>query len=251
MAEWGGFNSFFANNNAGQSFLKGMEQGQAKRKLAAQENALSQYAMNPNDPNAVNALAQINPEMAIKVRQQQAQAQAGKAEADTKLMARAAKAGKTPQEWDAIATQLSQNGYPEAAKLVGKFDPNLRQAIMVQGGESDDQQNELPSDVRSYQYRQSLPENERPGFDRFKTLQAPRVFGSAEYGFNEHNPSGLGGQPAVAGSASNVPRVSDAATYEAVPAGQQYITPDGTIRVKPGGQSSSTTGGFLDPLNPR
>ena len=51
------------------------------------------------------------------------------------------------------------------------------------------------------------------------------------------------GSHPVGAPAQNMPRVTDQASYDAVPSGAQYMTPDGQIRVK-GGQSPQGSGGF-------
>jgi hypothetical protein len=65
-----------------------------------------------------------------------------------------------------------------------------------------------------------------------------------------------GGQPRVviapndgsyqtgAPAGGNIPSVTDQQSYDAVPTGSQYRTPDGHIRVKQGGPSQSGSGGF-------
>ena len=51
------------------------------------QNALSQYAANPDDPKSMNALAKYAPQYAIKVRQDRAQQEAQAREADIKRRA--------------------------------------------------------------------------------------------------------------------------------------------------------------------
>jgi len=226
-------NAFGRGLNQSYGFVTGIandvRQGQ-------QQNALSAYAQNPDDPNALNALARNgDPRLVMQLRQQQAQQQAGKAEERTKLFGRAAKAAKTPEQWDQIATHLSQNGYPEAAQMVGKFDPNVRAAYMAAAGEEDDS---------AKQGRIITPQ---PGGGAY-LLGADNQMQEL---LRPNDGTKQMGQAVVEGSASNTPRVTNAADYDAVPAGEKYITPDGTIRVKPGGQSQPATGGFLDPLGPR
>ncbi len=108
-------------------------------KQGAQDNALRQYAMNPNDPNSVNALATNgDPRLAIQVRQQQAQAQAAKQEKDVGVIAALARDSKDPASFDAAVDQVVAMGYPDAAQFKGKFSPGLRSALMAAGGIKDD-----------------------------------------------------------------------------------------------------------------
>lgn len=59
--------------NVAETFMGGFERGQAMAKERAQQNALAQYAQNPTGEGAINALAQVDPRMAIQARQQQVQ----------------------------------------------------------------------------------------------------------------------------------------------------------------------------------
>lgn len=67
-AYWSAYN---ASKGAVDDIATNFAQAQKKNALEA---AMRGYAMNPDDPNAVNALAQVDPAMAIQVRQQQAAA---------------------------------------------------------------------------------------------------------------------------------------------------------------------------------
>lgn len=109
-------------------------------KQGAQDNALRQYAMNPNDPNSVNALAQHgDPRMAIAIRERQAAAQREKQERDTQIIATLARDAKDPQSFDAAVDQVVAMGYPDAVQFKGKFSPALRSALMAAGGIKDEQ----------------------------------------------------------------------------------------------------------------
>ncbi len=56
----------------GQAFTQAFEQGQTRRREAETQNALSKYAQNPDDPEALNTLARYNPQAAIALRERQA-----------------------------------------------------------------------------------------------------------------------------------------------------------------------------------
>jgi hypothetical protein len=55
------------------------------------------------------------------------------------------------------------------------------------------------------------------------------------------NPGGMTPGSPVNGS---TPQVSDQASYDAIPPGTQYMTPDGHVRVKQGGAGGNVSGGF-------
>lgn len=69
MSGWGTFWQGYGNTKSL------VDEAVEKFRQGARDNALRQYAMNPNDPGAVNALATADPALAIQIRQQQAQAQ--------------------------------------------------------------------------------------------------------------------------------------------------------------------------------
>jgi hypothetical protein len=75
--DWGGFNASFERNNIGDQFRAGWDRTGAARKQNALDGALRQYATNPNDPNSINALAAVDPMLALKARAQQAETATG------------------------------------------------------------------------------------------------------------------------------------------------------------------------------
>jgi hypothetical protein len=118
----------------GQSLQQSFEHGQAKRKEMDGQNALSAYAMNPDDPAAFQGLAQHHPQAAMQVRQQRDKQQQDQAQAKRELIGRSIQMADTPEKWDMVATQLAQRGIPEAQGFVGKFSPELRSIMMAEAG---------------------------------------------------------------------------------------------------------------------
>lgn len=57
--------------NPGESFVNAFNQGMQRNEQTAAKNALATLVQNPNDPNALAALAKTNPEAAMQFRQQQ------------------------------------------------------------------------------------------------------------------------------------------------------------------------------------
>lgn len=152
--------------DVGAKIQEGYQQG---RQIGAQ-NALSQYAANPDSPDAMNALAKFAPQYAIQVRQQQAQKQAemqqrqavgdaltGKAPASSlayidpemfrsmsadqkkkaaeslKTVGQMALLADDEVEWDQMVDQLATYE-PGFAQYKGQF--GQRQAIIAQVGEA-------------------------------------------------------------------------------------------------------------------
>jgi hypothetical protein len=140
--DWGGFNSFFERNNAGEAFGRGMEKGQAQRKQQMQENALAQYAMNPNDPGAVNALAQVDPRLAIQVGERQAQTaerqrktQSEIAESSRQNIIRGAQIVRQMQPkdqpgWERALATAQQMGI-DVSQVPQQFDPQYVQGLVA------------------------------------------------------------------------------------------------------------------------
>lgn len=127
------------------------------------DNALRQYAMNPNDPNAVNALAGADPRLAIQVRQQQAEAMKAKQEQDAKVIASLARDANDPQTFDQAVDQVVAMGYPDAAQFKGKFSPALRSALMAAGGIKDEAQ--APTSLeRNYEFYKRTAPNLAPKY---------------------------------------------------------------------------------------
>lgn len=133
---WGGYNSFFERNNAGDSIQRGFEAGQAERKQRMQENALAQYATNPNDPGAVNALAQVDPRLAIQAREKMAIADERQRKTQTELT-EASRANvlrgaqiirqvqpKDQASWDQVLATAQAAGI-DTSTVPRQFDPNF------------------------------------------------------------------------------------------------------------------------------
>lgn len=213
--------------DAGQMFQHGMEQGQKRRQEQETRNALASFAQNPDDPRAVNALMAVDPRMGLQVRQHQSDTQRQKREEDErtiKVFGRAAKLAKDPQSWDAIIDQLAPQ-YPDALAYKGKFDPNLRAALMAQAGEEDDQA-QTPSFIREADAL-GIPR------DRARQLWETKQ-GTVMIDGIPHvmRPSSADGQ--------SPPPVTNEAEYNALPPGAEYLDPTGQVRRK--GGAPQTTG---------
>jgi len=229
-------NAFGRGLNQSYGFVTGIandvRQGQ-------QQNALSAYAQNPDDPNALNALARNgDPRIAMQLRQQQQQAQAAKQEQDTKMIAALARDAKDPAQFDSAVDQVVAMGYPEAAQFKGKFSPALRSALMASGGLKDDEP----------QRPQLVPYTQGGGVAAYdpqtrslQTLVMPNP-GDKQTGA----PVQGGGSGAIPQAAADMLRQNPnlAADFDA------KYGPGASTQVL-GGQSQPATGGFLDPLSPR
>jgi len=164
-------------------------------------------------------------------------------------------------------------GWGEKLQMIGaqlRDDPGLYSQLLAQKQQAHHaqqqaeaaQQQAAAQDAQWYQhedYKRTNPDPATPspeqrlvewanglqGPEREKALQTldqfrPKMVGDPLSGYQfAPRPMGQVGQP----SGQGMLQVSDAAGYEAVPAGQQYMDPQGHIRTK-GGPASQSPGGF-------
>jgi hypothetical protein len=107
----------------------------ASQKRNALEAAMRGYAMNPDDPNAVNALAQVDPATAIQVRQQQQTRQQAILEANREKIIAGAKIVRqlNPTDeasWQA-ARQAAANAGIDISEVPANFDPQYVQGLIA------------------------------------------------------------------------------------------------------------------------
>lgn len=150
------------------SFQSGFDHGRQTARENASRHALQTLVTNPGDVNAINALAQVNPEAAIaaqtRARAEQARMLAGQAvqgnqgatdqlagvdpqlwksltdqqqqaaAEKVKMIGNMAQWADTPDKWDHAINWAIQNGHPELAQYRGQFSPeNRMQAIAAAG----------------------------------------------------------------------------------------------------------------------
>jgi len=224
----------------------------AKSKQNALDNALRQYATNPGDPNAVNALAQVDPRMAIQVRQQQAQAQQQGAEAfqgtiksAAEMIQRMKQANpQMPDEqvYGTVRQTLIQMRAPGAEQSPEQFDPQYYQGILSMAGPP--KVNEGPSSVQEFEYAK------RGGFGGsytdFLQYTHPPSAVTIPAGARVESPQA----PPQTGENLASPTTPEEAAK--LPPGTRFRIPDGSGRIGtvPGGQTQPASGNFLDPLAP-
>jgi hypothetical protein len=101
--------------------------------------------------------------------------------------------------------------------------------------------NEVPAALKEWEAYNALPDDQKPAFIKFRQALNPQILSPVTLGPNDTYDPGTGG--ASAGAPAAMPHVTDQATYDAVPPGAQYTTPDGKIRTK-GGQTVAPSGNF-------
>lgn len=99
---------------------------------------MTDYAQNPNDPNALNALAPFKPDYVVQQKQALAEQDRKQkleyAARRTEVIGQAAMFADDPQKWDAVIDQLSQQ-FPDLAQYKGKFSPETRAAAISAAGQ--------------------------------------------------------------------------------------------------------------------
>lgn len=240
--------------NAGQSFLQSFQQGIKQNQERAAQNALSAYALDPNNSTALATAIRTNPESAISLmnanttrQREQAALTQQQHEQWTKYAGNLAKWADTPQKWDQAIDYLLSSNHPEVSTeqlqaLKGHFDPALRQSFMAQAGISDPGPTDLQRNVDYMNGQQpglgdSYLQNEA---DKPQPVQTANPDGTITVHWVRPplNTSGSTTLP------SNLPRVSDQKGYDALAPGAHYLDPNGNVRTKGGQSGAGSTGGF-------
>lgn len=253
------------------NFATGYKMGSAIVDKTHQNNALAALAQNPDDNAALTTLYQINPELASSLETRQ-QARTRFEQAQAELARRAAlgaqytsdpsgaeKAALSQGDFD-VAAEFSKmdetqqkraadfwtKAGPIAYKLKQTKDPAERQALWAQAKPI------LQSEgVDSTQLDKFDPTNDAQLDAAVTTAQSVTDLinqGRIHYVQQGQLPSFpvdymghvVATGPATTGS---LPRVTDKASYDAVPPGGHYLDPNGHMRVK-GGASGNAGGGF-------
>jgi hypothetical protein len=231
--------------NPGESFVNAFNQGMQRNEQTAAKNALATLVQNPNDPNALAALAKTNPEAAMQFRQQQAQMlkQHLGEHYDS-----AVKGGKLIRQmqpkddasWQQVLAAYAQMG-GDISQVPQHFDPNYAQQLVAIADAADPAPQD-PGIIREYDEatkRGLIP----PGtpFTQYVQMRSPNMSSPVTIPYGA-TVSG-GGAPAGGG----LPRVSSPDEAAKLPPGSQFMMPDGRIGTVPGGAGGNASGGFPRP----
>lgn len=259
------FDGLIDPNAVGGAFATGLKHGQQERETREVKGALSAYAVNPDDPKAFRTLAQYQPELAIKIGEQQrkrAQEQqiqrltAAAAQGDKSAAAQLA--GVDLDAWSKIDTH-------QRAQIKDRVDYIGQAALAV---------SRLPEGQRAQAWDQYIDQGVQAGHDdlaAYRGKYSPDALNAAianagqvktlidltephyqtvpEGGslVNTNDPAAVqsfvNGQPAA-----NIARPASKAEFDALPPGAEFIAPDGSHRQKPGGQTARPSGTFR-PVN--
>jgi hypothetical protein len=236
--------------NAGQAFSDAFQGGM-------KQNALSAFAMNPNDPNAQGMAARYDPAGVLGIRKEQmtlqAQQQKQNEEDWTKYAGNLAKWADTPDKRDQAIDYLLSHNHPDIdtqslIAMKNMSDPQWQAArahFMAAAGVSDDDSSkDEPNIQKEVDYYKSIGREDLAT----QLLQnhaegSPIVQQNSNGTVTVYPRSILGGTQAT-GSSGALPTITDAKGYEALPPGAHYLGPDGQMRVKGGQSGASSAGGF-------
>jgi hypothetical protein len=215
----------------GGRFMQSFQQGGQMRREQETQNALTQYALDPNNPEVMQGLAKYNPQMAIGLQERKRQEAMRGLEAHRENIVTGAKIFRqlnvrdeaTYQQARQMAAQLGM----DLTQVPPNYDPKYVQGV-VSIADAMDPRKEAQDRYVPLQPGGSLA---RIGPD-----------GRAEIAIMQNDGSKPIGAPVQ--QAGQMPQVSDEASYAAVPPGAQYVGPDGQVRVKQGGQTPQASGGF-------
>jgi hypothetical protein len=210
-----------------QAFQQGMQLGNQ----VASQNALSKYAENPNDPEAMTELMKRKPEMAMQLKQQQQAQQRAALEQRREDFLLGGQIFRQIQPKDEASYQAALQAYQRAggnmADVPTQFDPNYVQGVVsVADALKPVKQNEGPSSVQEYEYAKQ------------------QGFGGSYMEFMEEKRG-----PIVANNGDG--------TFTLIPRGAMGGQQPGAVPPPPpgfvidGGPTPPASGGFPDPLAPR
>jgi hypothetical protein len=219
--------SAFAPFNFADSYAKGLQIRQAREQQQNQTRLgdLLPQAVN-GDTSAMEQIAHIDPRMFMQLNQQQREkAQAEIADLTGAVRWAIQDPAQQAQRWNQVVDFYSSH-IPDVAQY--RDHPEMAETALMKLGQMG-------------AYLKSAPQAE------YKTLEPggslidvsggqPRVVIAPNDGSYQT------GAPVQSGG--GIPRVSDQQSYDAVPPGAQYMTPDGHVRVKGGQSGGGSTGGF-------
>lgn len=253
------FDSLLNPAAVGGAFAQGMESGRQWREEREVRGALGDYARNPDDPAVFERLAQWRPEMAIKIREQQAERQKQARLADLQRRAaggdRAALgelAGIDLDAWDKLndADKVSAKErvsyIGQAALAIKQLPPEQRAAAWdryVQDGVQMGYEGLAPflGKYSEQALDSAIAQSELVGKAIDYARPDYKVLPNDATLVNVRDPAAVA---SVAGGApAGIASPRSKAEYDALPSGAQYTAPDGSVRTK-GGPSQPAAGSF-------
>jgi hypothetical protein len=217
--------------NPGNAFLDAFKQGQQQRRQDQARQAMGALVQNPNDPKALAALAQVDPQSAMEFRKQQIEySKAQLAQHQDSILKGAEivrQFNPKDQQSYTAALQAAQAAGIDVSQVPQQYNPQYVDGVMKLADALKPQTSDNTHFITPQPGGGAYAYDPRTG--GVTTIIAPNPGDQAP------------GAPVQAGG---LPHVSDQRSYDAIPPGTQYMTPDGHVRVKQGGQPVAPAGGF-------
>jgi hypothetical protein len=218
------------NGNAGDAFTRAFQQGQVNNRQNMARSAMAALVKDPNNANALAALAKVDPETALEFRKQQLEYHKAQLAEHSDSIVKGAQILRQFQPKDQAsysqALAAAQQAGIDISQVPQQYNPEYVQGVIHIA-------DALKPDASANEKYIPL----QPGGS---VARINPQTGQVEMVVQANPGNATPGTPV-----GNVPQVHDQSTYDAVPPGGQYLGPDGHIRVKQGGQTGSApSGGF-------
>lgn len=242
--------------NTAQSVVDGFSKGYQMAKEHKVNNALAQFATNPDDPNAVNALTRVDPRLGMQARQQQATQAAARRTAENDAREQRQQhflqVGKllegvtdeaTYQQRLATARQMGMkvDGAPPA------YDPNwvnetraVAHVFTKDGGQTI---SGIARELEDAGYKQGTPEFQQAMKGVIQNKYASDYV-DEEGNTRRRSALQLGGGPQAAPPVGAPVRVQSIDEAKRLPPGTRFLDPNGVERTVPGGPTQPASGTF-------
>jgi hypothetical protein len=204
----------------------------------AQKNALAAYAKDPNE-QTFGGLAEAAPEYAMRARSDMEAQQARQQQQQQQQMGTVrqllAKAGASPEGWAQAMGAAQQLGI-DTSTIPQQYDPAWAQQQLFIMDALERDQDQLPGIAQELQAA-----GYQPGTPEFAA--AMRQVINSKYASDYVDSQGNTRRRSVldlGGGQGGIPQIADEAGYNALPAGAEYIAPDGSRRRKAGATIQNT-----------
>ena len=165
--------------NPGNAFMQAFQGGQQQRREGETQNALSKYAQDPNNPEAMQGLAKWNPQMALQLQQQKRQEAMRGLEAHRENIIMGAKIIRQIQPkdqagWQQVLGMAQQVGI-DLSEVPQQFDPQYAQGLVSVAEALDPQKPQGTAMQQDYQFLQQENPQLAEQFLRNKAEGAPLI----------------------------------------------------------------------------
>lgn len=243
----------------GATFLNAFQQGQQQRQQRDGQNALANYARNPNDPAALDALAQFDPKFAIE--RKQAMAEKQRADQERQILGAALNGDPVARQKlayvnsemylklddrqkkgvDTLMGSIAQQAFHILQMPREQQEPALQQALQGLQAQGIDTSQFKMSGNPEVDLRSALAiTGKLEDWEKFSEPKYVPVGEGGLQGLQYGQP--IGGQPMQPGG--QMPHIATEDDYNRLPPGATYIDPSGHQRTKAGGPTQPASGGF-------